>query len=49
MQGRAAYFSGWMLTRSKPRTCRFRVSRLAAMRQFEGRTSAFRYLLFASG
>jgi hypothetical protein len=34
MQGRAAYFSGWMLTRSNPRTCRVCVSRLAAMRQF---------------
>jgi hypothetical protein len=26
MQGRTAYFSGWMLTRSNPRTCSVRVS-----------------------
>jgi hypothetical protein len=46
MQGQAAYFSGWILTSSTPRTCGIKVSRLAATQQSSGqRTSAFRYLL----
>jgi hypothetical protein len=46
MQGQAAYFSGWILTSSTPRTCGINVSRLAATQQSSGqRTSAFRYLL----